>query len=117
MAWPYLHPVPAWQGLSGPIAGFVDGTAGFGLAALLGLALRRLPGAGENLGLLWGPACVGLFLGWQAALVLALGTVILWWPVSSLQRRSSGARTVPAIAWLALLSLVWILTWGWLVGR
>ncbi|MFH1265204.1 MAG: prepilin peptidase [Planctomycetota bacterium] len=131
LVWPYLHPISAWHRPGGPIAGLVDGTAGLGLAVLLGLACRRLPGTKQSLGLVWGPACAGLFLGWQAVLGLTLATVALWWPVSSLgsgrrttrglsrfSRRENGTVPLPdPIAWLALLALAWILAWGWLVAR
>ncbi|OHB85149.1 MAG: hypothetical protein A2V98_25595 [Planctomycetes bacterium RBG_16_64_12] len=117
MVWPFLHPVSAWEGLNGPVAGFVDGPAGLGLGMLLGGALWWLPGTGRSRGLLLGPATVGLFLGWLAALVLTLAAAVFWWPTSAIRRLSSGPRTIPLIAWLALCALGWILAWGWLVSR
>ena len=116
LVWPYLHPVSAWQGLSGPIAGLVDGTAGLGLGILLGLAFRPLPGAKPGPGLLLAPACVGLFLGWQAALVLTLLRVVVWLPVSALRQEWAGLRPVPPTAWLALAALAWVLAWAVISG-
>ena len=117
LAWPHLHPVPAWPGLSGPPAGLVDGTAGLAVGLLLGLAAWRATGAKEGLGLLVGPLCVGLFLGWQAVLMLTLLTVAVHLVSSVFRRLWPSLRRIPPTAWLALATLVWILTWRSLVSR
>lgn len=116
LVWPYLHPVSTWQGLTGPMAGLVDGSAGLGLGLLLGLASWPLPGAKRGPGLILAPACVGLFLGWQAALVLTLLRVVVWLPISALRQAWAGLRPVPPTAWLALTALAWVLAWGLIVG-
>jgi len=111
VAWPYLHPVPAWHGVPDVLAGVVDGTAGSALGIVVGEAARRLLGPPHRLGLLLGPACVGLFLGWQAAAALGLLVAAAhfvmqlagrWWP--------GVKRTSPGL-WLLAGTLAWILAW------
>jgi len=116
LVWPYLHPVSAWQGLTGPMAGLVDGSAGLGLGLLLGLASWPLPGAKRGPGLILAPACVGLFLGWQAALVLTLLRLVVWLPISGLRQAWAGFRPATPTAWLALAALAWVLAWRLIAG-
>jgi leader peptidase (prepilin peptidase)/N-methyltransferase len=83
--------------------------------------LANLPGAQRQVGdlpgslsLAVGPALIGLFLGWQAALLVgglsvSLHLLVLWlgdsrWP--ALRRASPGI-------WLFLAALGWILAWKW----
>jgi len=115
LGWPGLHPVPAWPGLSGPIAGLVDGSAGLGLGVLLGLLAWKTIAAGKSPALLVGPACVGLFLGWQAAAALVALTVAVHLLVGGVRRLRPGLGQVPPNAWLASAALAWILLWRPLV--
>jgi leader peptidase (prepilin peptidase)/N-methyltransferase len=110
--WPHLHPVPAIGGVPGMAGGLVDGAAGLAIGLLLGLAACLIIGPRDRRGLPLGLAVVGLFLGWQAVAVLALGVSVVhavvealrpWWP--SLTRTSPGF-------WLLLATTAWILRWG-----
>ncbi|NQT17351.1 MAG: prepilin peptidase [Planctomycetes bacterium] len=113
--WPDLHPVDAWYGVSGSVGELLAGAAGFGHGMLAGLILWVLPGARRNLGLLFGPACVGLFLGWQAAVVLAVVTLLGHALFSAVRRVWPGSWSFPPMGWLALGTLGWIAAWGWIV--
>jgi len=120
LAWPYLHPVSALGALGvdlpGAATGLVDGTAGLALGALLGLGLWRGSGASRGTGLLWSPACVGLFLGWQAVVVLVPATIIGWATFALLQRVMPRLWPLPPTVWLAVSALAWIVLWGSIVG-
>ena len=121
LAWPDLHPVSALGAIGadflGPAAGLIDGTVGLALGALLGLGPWRWSGANRGPGLLWGPACVGLFLGWQAALALVPLMVAGWAAFALLRRVMPGLRPLPPTVWLAIGTLGWIVLWGQIVGR
>lgn len=117
IAWPDLHPVPAWPELRGSIGGLASGTAGLGAGLLLGLAASRVIRGQQRGGLTLAAACVGLFLGWQAAVALTGVTAVChllfsaarkWWPT---------LPSVPSTAWLGLASLIWVVAWGQLVSR
>jgi len=110
--WPHLHPVPVAWGLDGVLAGPADSLAGLAAGLLGGLAVTRLVGPARGFGLLGASACVGLYLGWQAAVVLAIVagfTDLMVWPA---RRVLPLLGKIPATAWLALGSLVWILWWN-----
>lgn len=117
LVWPHLHPVPAWPALTGWAAGLADGTAGLALGLVLGLAVWRVIGAGRNFGFLLALCCVGLFLGWQAVGVLAALSVAVHLLFGILRRLTSPAVPNLPAAWLALATLVWILSWGSLTSR
>jgi hypothetical protein len=85
-----------------------------GVAALGGIvwwALRQR----KHTGLLWGLSSVGLFLGWQAAAVLAVTTMAIHLPLRILGRILPKLRVPPSV-WLAGLTLLWILFWARLVS-
>jgi len=71
---------------------------------------------GRQTGLIWTAACVGLFLGWQAALVLIATTVLIQLPFAIVGRRRPGVLRIPPTAWLTLATLAWLLAWGSLVS-
>ena len=64
-----------------------------------------------------GSACVGLFLGWQAMVVLVPATVMIGWLLWPLGRLVHVVARIPATAWLAISTLGWILLWARLVER
>jgi len=141
LAWPQIRPVPVYDGLSGWIAGLSDGAAGLAVGALLGFAawyatgasrgvplLRRSSARGglttlllrssgtegpdrDRVGLVLGPACVGLFLGWQAALVLGLASIALHLAATALGRKWPAVRRPFPTLGLAAATLAWILMW------
>ena len=116
LVWPYLHPVGGERatlaGFRGGIAAWGDGTAGLALGLLLGLGLSRLPGAKRGLGAMLAAACVGLFLGWQAGLVLTLAAAVLWLLLWGLGGAWPPLRRFAPTIWLLVLALAWILAWG-----
>jgi len=112
LSWPDLRPVPAVPGLDGWLAGLVDGTAGLAAGLVVGLLAWRLMGRKQPWETILGPALVGLFLGWQAAVGVmlvtgALGLLWLFWA-----RCCPEVRRLPQTIWLALAALAWILGWA-----
>ena len=109
-----MHAVAA---LNGPAAGLVDGAVGLATGVILGLLLSRTVGSRQQRATFFGPACAGLFLGGQAAVVLtvvAAAIGLLFWPLG---RLSPSLRRIPAVTWLAAATLAWILLWDDLVAR
>jgi leader peptidase (prepilin peptidase)/N-methyltransferase len=118
---PSLHPgaiqLAVFNRSLAAMAGFGDATAGIVLGALLGLVFWRLLTGKRSLDLVWGPACVGLFLGWKAVLVLAVVTAMVQLLLAAAGRLWRGLRPIPPTVWLALSALAWILAWGRMVAR
>ena len=106
--WPFLHPVPVARALDGVSAGLTDSLAGLAAGLLVGWAVAHLVGPTQRRGLLAASACTGLYLGWQAALVLAVLAAVMILMTRPLPRLKGLAAT----AWLAVGSLVWILWWN-----
>lgn len=117
LLWPRLHAVPAHLiFLEGWQAGLLDGTSGLAAGLLLGWLAGHLLSAEQKPGMILGSACVGLFLGWQAAVVLTAGTLLVHLLTLAAGRLLPGVRRIPPTAWLMLGSLGWILGWWWLAG-
>ncbi|NLX98739.1 MAG: prepilin peptidase [Rhodopirellula sp.] len=114
VAWPFLHPVPAWPTWPGLLAGVVDGIVGFVAGLVLGLCIGRTA-AGHIGGIGLGPACVGLFLGWQAAVILAGSATLAYLATRGLGKFVPSCGRFPFHGWLALGSLAWIVCWRALV--
>ncbi|MCR4413494.1 MAG: prepilin peptidase [Thermoguttaceae bacterium] len=120
LVWPHLRPVPAIVprpgfGLaSGPafdgVLGLIDGLAGLGVGMALGLAAWRFVGPRDRLGLALGPACVGLFLGWQAGAAIAVPVLALHAAMRPLARRYPRVEATSPGVWL------WLATWGWILA-
>ncbi len=105
VVWPYLHPVAAFAMAEAWWTGLVDCLAGAAAGALLGGAAWWPLAPRRRLGFLLAATCVGLFLGWQAVLLLAplaLGVHLL-------------LSRLPAVGILAACTLGWIMVWDWLV--
>ena len=76
-------------------------------------APRQAGDFSNNLSLAVGPALVGLFLGWQAALVLGGTCVFLHWVVIWLcTSHWPGLRRASPGIWLVLATLCWIPAWN-----
>ena len=116
LIWPYLHPICAQRallaGFRGGIAAWTDGTAGLALGLLLGLGLSRLPGGKRGLGAVLAAACVGLFVGWKAVLVLTLGSAVLWLLLCVIGQAWPSLRRLSPTICLLVLAPAWILAWG-----
>ena len=114
LMWPQLLPVPvtgAWIGwVRGGIQTSIGGLAGGGIGWL---ASRPLP-SGRRAGLWLGMVSAGVYLGWQAGLILGA----LVGGVSLLGRRARGPRASSspssALAWLGAGALAWIVGWSWI---
>jgi len=115
LAWPYLHPVRAWVGVAGCLAGGIDGAAGL-VAGLLAAWLCSWF-VKHSVAWLGAAACVGLYLGWQAVCVLVPAAAVIGLLLRLLTGWSSRRRHIPAIACLVAATLAWILAWAWLVER
>jgi prepilin signal peptidase PulO-like enzyme (type II secretory pathway) len=132
-AWfPWLHPVPAWPNLAtGRFAGLLDSAAGLAAGLLLGglatyagrskrgeTAATPLTSAASDL--LGGAVCVGIVLGWQAACALTVGATVLYHGLRLASRAQPKVGRLPAVAWLGLATLTWIVYWtripSWLRG-
>ena len=111
LAWPSLHPAWAcfgWSGWSGALAGEA---AGLTVGALSGVAVWLAVGPRDRRGLLVGPACVGLFLGWQAAAVLGLAIVVGHSAAKALGRRWPAIEKLSPNLLLAAAVVAWLFTW------
>lgn len=111
MVWPFLHPTPAWRGMDGWLAGWVDGAAGLAAGLAIGGLFGRAEIAWRRRGTFWSAGCVGVFLGYQAVLLMALplGAIVLF---QALCRRTRPAwPAVPSAAWLAAFAFAWLLAW------
>jgi prepilin signal peptidase PulO-like enzyme (type II secretory pathway) len=132
LAWPDLHPVPAWQGIERPwLAGLVDGIAGLAAGWIVGqvanlprhlLVGRVFQPVQKGADGLENPsygccgtletyptaaACVGVFLGWQAAVVIGLVATAF-----HLALRLARPNRFPAVAWVGIGTLLWLLNWA-----
>jgi len=115
LAWPFLHPVPAFAALDVSLAEAADGATGLAAGLLLGGLAAGLCRPTQRTGMVLAAACVGVFLGWQAAVVLVIVTVAIHLPLLALAGVLSDLRRMPPTVWLALATLGWILAWALLV--
>lgn len=109
LLWPNVAPLPAWEGAP-PLIDQLLGLASGGLLA--GLAWLILRGDGPR-GLAMGLLCVGLFLGWQAVIVIAMLTALLM-AMMWLRDREAPFHLSPGSLWLFMVTLSWLLTAGWM---
>ncbi len=113
LAWPHVHPVPAMAGLEGWRAGLLDSVAGLAAGAALGAATWTAVGPWRQRGVLAAGAATGLYLGWQAAVVLLTAAALLHGAARLGARRlPRPIAGLPATAWLVAGSLGWIAAWG-----
>lgn len=111
LGWPGLRSMPIWSVLPPLIAGTVDGLAGLAAGLLLaGIAWRALYDQ-RPIGLVLGLITVGLYLGWQAVAIAAMGTAVLelsmWFPA----RVSPRARITTSLS-LGIVTFGWTLAWS-----
>ena len=119
LAWFGLRPVPVLLQSSGWEAGLADGIAGAAAGAMVALPAWRLFAQARRqfglIGLIVGPTCVGLFLGWQAAVVLTLLTAAAYGVLAVSGRWFPPLRRLGPTSCLAPATLAWILAWRSLV--
>jgi len=128
VVWPQVRPVPAFaalpatpgwlarglEALAALWVGLVEGLAGLGVGLAIGLAAWRLVGRRERLGWVVGPACLGLFLGWQACLGISAVAVALHGASGLLQRRWEWGAT--RLARLSPGLVFWFCGLGWIIA-
>ena len=111
IVWPHLHPVPAYLGSGGPTSGLVDSLIGLIVGASVPLLGWYLIDRRGRFGLWIASASAGLFLGWQAALVLAILAVTSCGLCRVSSRVWPGILRIPPTASLVCATLIWILWW------
>jgi len=124
LAFPYVHPVGLVEtGLSGWALGVADGllglVVGLGIGLIAGLTVGSLSSPREAWGIAFGLACTGIFLGWQAALLLAtfaMGCSLLAQAACRLHSGADRIRRVSPLGWLTPAVMAWILTWNHSAG-
>jgi leader peptidase (prepilin peptidase) / N-methyltransferase len=105
--WPALQLLVIRWAAPAPFTGVVGLAAGALLGDIVWL-IRRSP---KPTGLMFGLMCVGLFLGWQAVVIIAAGVAVLS-AISWLLGWVFPKLRVPASMLLIAATLVWILTWA-----
>jgi leader peptidase (prepilin peptidase)/N-methyltransferase len=123
VAWPWLHPVPAWPAwATSSLGGLYDSLAGLVAGAALGVAAAVIPprpGRGwipaDPQQFLLAAAAAGAVLGWQATVVVVVAAVVAQRLFRLAGKRLSPLDRIPATGWLAAAALAWILAWARLV--
>ncbi len=121
IAWPQLRPVAALLGGDGstPFAGAADGLIGVAVGWLIGLCaspaeLERRPSDRAPFDAAFAGACLGAYLGWQAACGILFVSVLAW-AVGRLGSRFLETPAVGPLALIALTTTAWICAWRPLV--
>ena len=112
IASPVLHPVSVWEGIEGWYLGAANTMAGLAAGVALGWLLSRWEPAPRRNGVWLGLACIGLVLGWQAAVGLAL--LALTWQITAAVagRRVVQVRSLPTSLALVGLTFAWLVFWS-----
>lgn len=117
LVWPLLRPVPSmtFAGGSALVHGAVDGLLGFAVGGLLGFLAAPAAGGRESGGMrrldpAFAGACLGAYLGWQAACG-AWFVAVLVWSLGQLGRRFGAAVDYALLAVLAATTLAWLCAW------
>ena len=108
--WSWIE-FPMWEGSLAWLIGTVDGLAGLIAGAIFGGLAWGMIGGERPRGLFLGLLCVGLFLGWQAATVIAMCTAVLIAPMWLPERVSPRLR-IPSSLIFGIVTLAWILAWA-----
>ena len=117
IVWPDLHPVPAFLGQEpGRLAALAGVSAGLGVGIVLGLLLCLIVPERQRLGAISVAACLGLFLGWQAAVMLCVPLIAILLFEAALRQLWPNIRFFPATAWLVAGGFAWIMAWRSLIG-
>jgi prepilin signal peptidase PulO-like enzyme (type II secretory pathway) len=112
MPWQVLPPTPALTGHPYTLMGAVDGLIGLAAgAAIGGLLCWAARGPQKPMGMFLGLSSVGLFLGWQAVLALAVAALAVCAVNWLLRRVLRHVWQVPATVWLLTFTLLGILFW------
>jgi leader peptidase (prepilin peptidase)/N-methyltransferase len=123
LIWPELHPLHAhpqlaellerWSWTLGPIDFLFGAITGAVMASLAGPATGEGPtGLAGRTSTMFSLACVGAFLGWQAAVGIATITACLYALVVMYRHGWKPLHRVPFTACLAFVTLVWLCAWS-----
>ena len=116
LLWPHLRPVAAYAATAGWPVGPIGGVAGLAAGASFGWLASRLYAPPQRAGVVLAAACVGLFLGWQAAVWLTLAAIGVLLLLAAFRPLLPSAGRVSPTAVLAVSTLGWILAWARLVA-
>lgn len=117
LIWPHLHPVPVYRGLEGWIAGLVDGLAGAAAGTAWGLVVEYELDEIRDFGRAAVWTCVGLVLGWQAAILVGIGTTAVYLLVLALRLVSPTDKKPGWLAALGITTVLWLLVWSPVASR
>ena len=133
LVWPRLHPVPAWKAVEGwlaavaaavfgpgdaaagwaaSLAGLVDGLTGLAIGLGLGWLASRAADSRHRVVWLMCPACVGLFLGWQAAGVVTIVVAAICVLQAASSRLFPRMGRIGPAGWMTLATLAWVMEWS-----
>jgi hypothetical protein len=134
LVWPRLHPVPACKAVEGwlaaaagygpgdaaagwaaSLAGLVDGLAGLAVGLGLGWLASRAADSQHRTAWLMCPACVGLFLGWQAAGVVTIVVLAVRAFQAATAHLLPGMVHIRPSGSMVIATLVWVMAWSRLV--
>jgi leader peptidase (prepilin peptidase)/N-methyltransferase len=117
LQWTALRPMKAWPDEPAFFAGGIESLAGLALGAAVAFLVWKIERTRQAGGLPWGLVCVGAFLGWQAVLPIAAAAAILGTATALILPKNPDREwTLPASAWLWLLTFCWIMFWSPLVS-
>lgn len=116
IVWTHLHPVPACLGLAGWAETLATSLAGLAVGLLLGLLMWPIVPKTQRTGAAAVATSVGIFLGWQAAVMLCVPLLAILLFESLLRQLWPRVRFFPATAWLAVATFAWILLWRPLIA-
>ncbi|MBN2291530.1 MAG: prepilin peptidase [Pirellulales bacterium] len=116
IVWPHLHPMQAFLGLDGWPDTLATSLAGLGAGLLLGLMMRLIVPELQRNGAPVATTSIGIFLGWQAAVILCVPLIAILLFESLLRQLWPRTRFFPATAWLAVAAFIWILFWRDLIA-
>jgi leader peptidase (prepilin peptidase) / N-methyltransferase len=112
LQWTILRPMKAWPSEPAFFAGGIDGLAGLAAGGTLAYIAWRLQGSKQLGGLPLGLACVGVFLGWQAVLPIAVLAATFGVVAATLIPQKRKERLIPTSVWLWVVTFFWILFWS-----
>lgn len=117
LIWPHLHPVPVHRALEGWIAGLVDGLAGAAAGTAWGLVVEYELDEVRDFGRAAVWTCVGLVLGWQAMIVVAIGATAVYLLVLALRLVSPTDKKPGWLAALGATTVFWLVVWSPVASR
>jgi hypothetical protein len=112
---PELRPVSSVLLTEDRLSALVDGSLGLAAGLVFGAVFRPAIGTRWKTGFLVTLGVVGLFLGWQACVVLGLAAMAVHLLVRGTSAIFPWLQRVPPTTWLATATLFWIISWKTIV--